>query len=254
MPLPPVPHRTPVVGQRLPSTSRTRPKIVILRFNLSLFPVLQIRQSRLRLCNRKKDARRALRLRPRGAPLEAPATRIGGSGSRPGSSSPATDWYDAKAPPARLVRGSDLTHASPAGTSVGMRTTPARPRLQALPGPVRRWVKGSGTRRHSIRAGRSQNFGTPRGGRRTVPIRKPSPGFRGVPSLTMKMAINPPNASVPRGVPGGPARLRGDALARPSLSRRSARPGYRFCGRQLRKAPRARIPNRGLSGTAKDLP
>ena len=35
------------------------------------------------------------------------------------------------------------------------------------------------------------NFGTPRGGRRTVPSRKPSPGLRGVPSWTMKMDMAP---------------------------------------------------------------
>src|SRR3972149_8552656 len=31
-------------------------------------------------------------------------------------------------------------------------------------------------------------FGTPRGGRRTVPTRAPSPGVRGVPSRTIRMA------------------------------------------------------------------
>jgi hypothetical protein len=34
------------------------------------------------------------------------------------------------------------------------------------------------------------DLGTPRGGRRTVPMRKPSSFARGLPSLTMRMAIN----------------------------------------------------------------
>ena len=34
-----------------------------------------------------------------------------------------------------------------------------------------------------------RSFGTPRGGRRTVPMRSPSPATRGVPSLTMRTAM-----------------------------------------------------------------
>src|SRR5215475_7817161 len=33
------------------------------------------------------------------------------------------------------------------------------------------------------------DLGTPRGGRRTVPMRRPSSSARGVPSLTMRMAM-----------------------------------------------------------------
>ncbi len=37
--------------------------------------------------------------------------------------------------------------------------------------------------------GAKADFGTPRGGRRTVPMRVPSPSTRGLPSLTTRIAI-----------------------------------------------------------------
>ena len=40
-----------------------------------------------------------------------------------------------------------------------------------------------------------RDFGTPRGGRRTVPIRRPSPGRRGAPSRTMRTDMPVPSSA-----------------------------------------------------------
>ena len=58
------------------------------------------------------------RLRPRRVPPEVPATRTGGSGSHPRSSSPTTDLCDAIAPRGRRVPGFDRVRSSPGGISV----------------------------------------------------------------------------------------------------------------------------------------
>ena len=105
----------------------------------------------------------SVKLRPPRVPTKVPVERTCGSGSRHGSSSPARDWCDATALPIHPAHGSDRAPSFRGETSGKMRPRHARPPLA----------------------------GTPRGGRRTVPSRRPSPGFRGVPSSTMKMDTCP---------------------------------------------------------------
>ena len=54
---------------------------------------------------------------------------------------------------------------------------------------ARRWATGWAARCRRNRGLANSAFGTPRGGRRTVPSRSPSPAARGVPRRTMRMLM-----------------------------------------------------------------
>lgn len=110
------------------------------------------------------------------------------------------------------------------------------PPSEGLPGPFVPGIRGleQGLARREVGkpdvidvpAGYSA-LGTPRGGRRTAPMRRPSASGRGLPSLTMRMVISPPSTTMkgrPRDL-GAPHRRRQVVDRRPGTALDSGRPG-----------------------------
>ena len=173
-----------------PVTRSTRSILIFAMFGVTPRCAMMVGEcsSHLAPCTRTPD--RPVNRPRRRAPSGACAAPTGGSGFHRRSSNPSRSRSGAIA--RRRARGVEPSRAQPSRRDTASRRRPAARSVAAAWPSATSWALGasSGSQTSYQFCAACSLFGTPRGGRLTVPMRRPSPRMRPVPSRTMRTVIS----------------------------------------------------------------